>query len=256
MARGDTKKPGSGVRWRFWLALAGIGIACVSTAMAALSVREFALGDPRFTLSRENKDAFSIEGLKYASRAKVARVFAGDFGRSIFSVPIRDRRVRLLALDWVEDASVSRIWPDRLAVRVRERKPVAFVFFRGGVLLIDAHGVLLEPPPQAQFTFPVLSGVREDDTEERRRERVHCLLRVLEDLGTAARDISEVNAADCENIRIIMKMDRRAVELILGEGNFARRYRNFVNHYPEMQRRSPGVKVFDLRLADRIAAEE
>ena len=33
---------------------------------------------------------------------------------------------------------------------------------RRGVLLIDAQGVLLEPPPQAQFAFPVLSGVREE----------------------------------------------------------------------------------------------
>jgi hypothetical protein len=65
-----------------------------------------------------------------------------------------------------------------------------------------------------------------------------------------------VNAADCENIRIIAKMDNRAVELIMGDGNFGRRYRNFVSHYREMQRRSPGVRLFDLRLADRIAAED
>ena len=71
-----------------------------------------------------------FEGLTYASRAKVQRVFAGDFDRSIFSVPLAERRRRLLAIDWVEDASVSRVWPDRLVVRIRERKPVAFVSFR------------------------------------------------------------------------------------------------------------------------------
>ncbi len=42
---------------------------------------------------------------------------------------------------------------------------MAFVLLRSGVLLIDAQGVLLDPPPQAQFAFPVLSGVREDETE-------------------------------------------------------------------------------------------
>ena len=66
----------------------------------------------------------------YASRSKVQRVFADDFDRSIFAVPLDERRRRLLAIDWVEDASVSRVWPDRLVVRIRERKPVAFVFFR------------------------------------------------------------------------------------------------------------------------------
>ena len=126
-------------------------------------------------------EAFTISGLKYTSRAKVQRVFAGDFGRSIFSVPLEERRRRLLAIDWVEDASVMRIWPDRLVIRIRERKPVAFVFFRSGVLLIDGEGVLLDPPAQAQFTFPVLSGVREEEPDEKRRERVRAMLRVQDD---------------------------------------------------------------------------
>ena len=85
------------------------------------------LTDPQFTLSRDRPDALTIEGLNYASRAKVQRVFAEDFDHSVFSVPLDERRRRLLAIDWVEDASVSRIWPDRLVVRIRERQPVAFV---------------------------------------------------------------------------------------------------------------------------------
>jgi cell division protein FtsQ len=251
MAR-EAKKSG-GIRWRLWLALAALAAAGVSTALGALEVRRFALGDPQFTLAR---DSFVIEGARHVSRAKVQRVFAADFGRSVFAAPIEERRLRLLALDWVESASVSRLWPRRLIVRVVERKPVAFVFFRAGVMLIDAHGVLLEPPPQAQFAFPVLAGVREDDSEERRRERVRCLLRVQEELGAQAKEISEVNAADPDNVRVVAQIDGRAVELILGDGNFGRRYRRFLTHYPEMQRRSPGVRTFDMRLPDRIAAEE
>ncbi len=258
MARDTRKSRGGGAfgRWRPWLVLAALAALCVSTAMAALKVREIALTDPQFTLSRDNREAFSIQGLHYTSRAKVLRVFAGDFGHSIFSVPLAERRRRLLAIDWVGDASVSRIWPDRLVVRIAERKPVAFVFFRRGVFLIDSEGVLLEPPPQAQFAFPVLSGVREEETEASRCERVRCMSRVLDELGSLAREVSEVNAADCENIRIVTQVDRRAVELIMGDSSFAQRYRNFTRHYPEMQKRFPGAKTFDLRLADRIAAED
>ena len=256
MAR-EAKKSGRGIHWRFWFALVGVLAACVSTSMAAYKARDFALNDPRFALSRDATGAFVVEGLNHASRSRVMRVFAADFGRSIFSVPLAERRRHLLAIDWVENASVSRLWPNRLLVRVRERKPVAFVNFPSGVLLIDAHGVLLAPPAgQARFAFPVLRGVRQDEPELRRAERVRCLLRVLADLGDSARDVSEVNAADCENIRVVARIENRAVELILGDDHFARRYRNFVVHYPEMQRRSPGVKVFDLRLADRIAAED
>ena len=251
----DAKK-GSGIRWRMWGWAAVAGVVCVSSAAAALKVRRFALDDPQFRLSRDRADSLTITGLRYASKAKVQRVFTADFGRSIFSIPIDERRRRLLAVDWVEDASVLRIWPDRVAVQIVERKPVAFVFLRSGVLLIDRQGVLLDPPAQAQFTFPVLSGVRETETDEQRRERVHAMLKVQDELGYLAKDVSELNVADTENIRIVAQVESRALELILGDANFARRYQNFLNHYPEIRKRSPEVKTFDLRLDDRITAKE
>ncbi|HEY2015275.1 MAG TPA: FtsQ-type POTRA domain-containing protein [Bryobacteraceae bacterium] len=252
----EAKKAAGGIRWRVWLGVCGFAIAGVSTALAGLKVRQFALNDPQFTLSRDRKGALDIQGVKYASRLKVTRMFATDFEHSIFSVPLEERRRRLLAVDWVEDATISRIWPDRLVVRISERKPVAFVFFRAGVLLIDARGVLLDPPPQAQFTFPVLSGIRENETESQRRERVRCLLRVQEELGSGAQDVSEVNAADPDNIRMVAQVDHRTVELTMGYGNFAARYRNFLKHFPEIEKSSPGATRFDLRLDDRILAED
>jgi cell division protein FtsQ len=258
MAR-ENKKPGParpGSRWGTLLAgIAGLGALAVFTGMGALKVRDYVVHDPRFLLSRERKDAVSVEGLHYASRSKVLRVFAPDFDRSIFSVPLAERRRRLLAIDWIEDASVSRIWPDRLVVRTRERKPVAFVFLRAGVLLIDAQGVLLDPPAEAEFSFPVLSGVREDASEPERREQVRALLRLEEDMGPLAKDVSEVNAADADDLRVVVQLDNRALELAMGDGNYARRYRNFLNHYAEMKRTAPDVKSFDLRLDDRITAK-
>jgi cell division protein FtsQ len=229
-----------------------LGAAGVSSAIAGLKMRDFALGDPQFTLSRDRKGALDIQGLQYASGSKVTHIFAADFDHSIFSVPLAERRRRLLAVDWVEEATVSRIWPDRLIVRIHERQPVAFVFFRAGVLLIDSRGVLLEPPPQAQFTFPVLSGVHEAETESQRRERVRCLLRVQEELGS----LFQVNAADPDNIRIVAQVNHGTVELVMGDRNFAARYRNFLKHYPEMQKNSPRARTFDLRLDDRIMAED
>jgi cell division protein FtsQ len=255
MAR-ESKKASDGINWRLLLGLTGLGVVCVSTAMAGYRVRQYVFTDPQFTLSHDRKDALTIQGLNYASRSKVQRIFTTDFDRSVFAVPLAERRRRLLAIDWVEDASISRIWPDRLVVHITERKPVAFVFFRSGVLLIDAHGVLLEPPAQAQFAFPVLSGIREDEPEDRRREHVRTFLGVLEELGVLAKDISEVDAYDSDNIRIVAQIDNRAVALTMGDGNFARRYQSFLNHYQEIRKRSPDAKAFDLRLDDRITVKE
>ncbi len=245
-------------RWNWQVAagIAGALLLTASAAMGALKVRKFVTTDPQFQLSRDRNDALRITGVRYASHAKVMRVFAPDFDHSVFLAPLGERRRRLMAIDWVEDASISRIWPDQLLVRIQERQPVAFVYRRAGILLIDRYGVLLDPPAQAQFAFPVLSGVREDEGLEQRRERVRAFLRVQRDMGYLAKDISEFNTADLDNIRVVAQVGRRAVELMLGDENFGRRYQNFLSHYPEIEKRSPEVKLFDLRLDDRITAKE
>jgi cell division protein FtsQ len=251
----EAKRPAR-FNWKLAGMLVLLGAVCVSTAMAAFGVRHYVTSDARFNLSRQHPDALTIQGLAYTPRVKVERVFAGDFGRSVFSIPLDERRRRLLAIDWVEDATVSRIWPDRLVVRVRERRPIAFAPVRGGILLIDAYGVLLDPPPQARFAFPVLSGVREDQPEAARRECAQLMLRVVGDLGYMAKQVSEVNVADPETVRIVAEVEGHAVELILGGDRFATRFQSFLGHYPEIRKGSPEARFFDLRLDDRITVKE
>lgn len=256
MAR-EAKKTEKTGRWRRWAGLAVLGAACVSTAWAGLKVRDYLATNPQFTLSPDNPKAIAIEGLHYAPRSQVLRVFARDLGRSIFSIPLAERRRRLLAIDWVEDASVSRLWPGQLTVRIRERKPVAFVMPGSGLLLlIDPNGVLLDPPAQAEFSFPVLSGIREDSTEPERRERVRAFLAFEQDMGREAKSISEVDATDPEDLLVVAQMGDRAVSLHMGDSNYCRRYRNFARHYAEMAQAAPDAKAFDLRLDDRITAKE
>jgi cell division protein FtsQ len=257
MARESKKSPvRRGVNWRLLFAFFVVAVVGVSTAVAGYKVRDFVTTDPQFFLSRDRKDAITVQGLKYASRYKVQRVFAGDYDHSVYAVPLAERQRRLMAIDWIEDASVSRVWPDRIVVRVRERQPVAFVNLRRGVRLIDAHGKLLDPPSQSQFAFPVLSGIGENDTDQQCLDHVTTFLRVQEDLGYLAKEISEIDTADPENIRIITQVDRRALTLLVGDGSFAARYRNFAKHYPEIVKRSPQARIFDLRLEDRITVKE
>ena len=97
------------VKWRVLLGGAALALVTASAAMAAFKVRRFVTTDPQFSLSRDRGDALQIEGLKYAARAKILREFTADFGRSIYAVPLAERRRRLLDVDWVEDAAVSRI---------------------------------------------------------------------------------------------------------------------------------------------------
>jgi hypothetical protein len=73
-------------------------------------------------------------------------------------------------------------------------------------------------------------------------------------LGPVGKNISEVNTAAPENLTVVTQIDDRAVELVVGNRHFLRRVQSFLDHYPEIRRRSGDVRAFDLRLDDRITA--
>jgi cell division protein FtsQ len=249
--------------WRIWAAAFGWLALFVSTGIAAHKMEHFVSTDPQFRFSLENRGAIVIEGLRYTARSAVTRIFAPDSGHSIYLIPLAERRRRLLGVDWVEEASVSRLWPNRIIVRITERRPVAFVNLPlhervriARLALIDSEGVFLEPPPVTKFKFPILQGVSDQQTEAERRVRVNAMQRLLEELGPVGKDISEINAANTENMRIILQIDKRALELELGDSGFADRVSFFMNHYADVKRKSPTVTSFNLRLENNIITKE
>ena len=75
----------SGSRWRLWLGIVMLAVIGVSSAMAALKIREYRAGTTRnSTLSRDRQDALAIQGIRYTPRSRVQRVFAADFEHSLF----------------------------------------------------------------------------------------------------------------------------------------------------------------------------
>jgi cell division protein FtsQ len=214
--------------------------------------------DQRFALSK-----IDISGNVYARPERIRAVFAADMEKSLFSVPLVPRRLHLLAVDWVRTASITRVWPDRLAVKVTERKPVAFARLAvtdgstwHGLSLIDDEGVLISIPPKVRFRLPVVSGMSEEQSDEERRSRVEAAQHLLADLGERSRDISEVNAANLQEMKVIADVQGRGYELWLGDQHFRSRYLNFVSHFDDIRKHSENATIFDLSSDDRILAKQ
>ncbi len=270
MGRKPSANPGGGRDWRRVLKYTAFSAGALAAVLLALffisRFDQLLAEDPRFRLAPPSEEtglspALAVEGAVHVPLERIAAVCAGDYGRSLYLLPIEERRRSLLAIDWVKDASVSRLWPDRLAVRIVERTPVAFVQLpgraggaAGETALIDADGVLLAMPPRGRFTLPVLAGIRREQDPALRRRRVALALRLLREASAHAADFSEIDVADPENLRVVQAVGGRAVTLMLGNRNFQSRLQNFLNHYPEIQQRLPNAVQFDLRLDDRITA--
>lgn len=82
----------------------------------------------------------TVEGRDRTTRGDVLRALRVERGQSIFDVDLVAARDELMRLDWISDATVTRILPGRVHVEIVERKPYA-VWQRGGALsVIDADG--------------------------------------------------------------------------------------------------------------------
>ncbi len=217
---------------------------------------QFLIHDPRFAVNgpdgADDTSVIQIQGAQHASRRAIEGAFADDMGQSIYLLPLDARRATLRNVDWVRDATVMRLWPNRVVVRVAERKPVAFVTLPGSRYgLIDEDGVIL-PPATDRFHLPVLRGVSARDPLLDRRDRVQRMQKLLHALGANADKIAEVDVIDREDIRVTQPYEGRMVTLLLGDQNFAVRYQNFLNHYAEIREKMPNASSLDLRMEDRI----
>jgi len=219
-------------------------------------LEQFLIHDPRFAVSgpegADDASVIQIQGAQHASRRAIEGAFAEDMGQSIYLLPLEARRATLRTVDWVKDATVMRLWPNRVVVRVAERKPVAFVTLSGSRYgLIDEDGVIL-PPATDRFHLPVLRGVAARHPLADRRDRVQRMQRLLRALGANADKIAEVDVTDREDLRVTQTYGGRMVTLLLGDQNFAVRYQNFLNHYAEIREKMPDASSLDLRMEDRI----
>ena len=257
----------SEIRWgrfAFWL---GAGVfLMVGTLFAWHSTEEFLIRDDRFRIAEPEDIAgqspdLKVEGIRYASASQIRHVFAEDFGRSLYLVPLQKRRLQLMEIDWVENATVSKVWPDTIRAVVKERQPVAFVRLprlrrdsTSRLALIDHDGFILRPRVAAQFTLPVISGIQENESIENRKARVHRALAMLREVGPLSNQISEVDVTDVNNIIIAEHVGNNVVNLILGSENFQDRLVNFLANYNEVKQKRPDASVLDLRVDGAITA--
>ena len=229
-----------------------------------LSIDNFLASDSRFFLPGppepgERSQFLQVEGVRNVTDEQVLQVFAQDFGRSIYLCRLRERRLKLLGIDWIKEASVSRLWPNRLVIRIKERTPVAFVQLPasdGAMLLwlVDGEGVLLDPQRAQSFRLPVLTGLSRKEPEAGRRERMKRFLRMQSELSSYMDKVSEIDVSEIDNLKVIQQFDDRALTLMLGNQSYRERYENFINNHQQIRTRLPDAVTLDLRLKDRITA--
>lgn len=223
-----------------------------------LAAHRLVFGGPLFVLS--SSDQITVSGGQHVSAGDVISCFAVDLGRNIFYIPLHQRRLAIEQIPWVAHATVLRLWPNALQVRLTERVPVAFARVGTGVELVDAHGVLLPRPPAGSYNFPVLTDLAgtdpasdsDQDVQQRVRQvAVYLAMKNDLDAGGAhhSNEFSEIDLHDPSDLQTTIQLngDPDAVVVHFGHEHFLDRYRLLTAHIQQWQASFAHLASVDLR---------
>ena len=104
-----------------FLRIAGILLAITLIVLPVAAVVNGWIGAERFPLTklRVASDA------RHVDDAELQKVLAPFAKQGFFAVRLDDAQIALAKLPWVEEAEVSKKWPDVLEVKIREHRPLA-----------------------------------------------------------------------------------------------------------------------------------
>jgi cell division protein FtsQ len=224
------------------------------------SLAVFMLSSPRFLLT--TADEVVLTGNTYVTADEVSSalglVRAGKpaFGMNILRISLEEKKMQLDTIPWVRSATVTRVYPNRLAVNLVERTPIAFVNMGGRLKLVDAEGVLLDKPEQATFDFPVLTGL---DAANGQAERVARLVlfeafqrQIAGEIAGSRWIVSEVDLADPDDLKAMLVEGRETLQVHFGHGDFQERFQNFLTLLPEVRKAQGRIDSIDLRYRNQI----
>jgi cell division protein FtsQ len=167
-------------------------------------------------------------------------------GRSFFATNLSDVKDKLEQRPWVESAAVRRVWPDRLAIEVRERKPLAY--WSDGRLVSRSGEVFAPSNPEVAGKLPLLSGPDERVMEVIRMARTMSDTLAEHSLGFAGLSLEQRGAWTLTL--------SNGIEVVLGRDQVTERFERFVTVYQErLVSRASDVKRVDARYSNGVAVK-
>lgn len=187
-----------------------------------------------------------IEGRKDLSREQLLAKIAVERGTPLFSVDTRAVQSRLLELQPVHDARVTRLWPDRLLVQIQERVPIALWQKDGKLMPIDRDGVALTYQRAENFSnLPVVVG---DDAPKQTNE----LLAALDAYPELKSLVLGATYVGDRRWDLFLKS---GMQIKLPEGDVAAGLKRLMDFANEQMIFGKPIAAVDLRLPDRVVVK-
>lgn len=231
------------------------GLALLFAALAGLVVLGGALfwfaQRPYFALR-----AIEVRGdLQHVTSASIRAAIAGRLKGNYFTMRLDETRRLLEGVPWVAQASVRRVWPDRLLVTLTEHR--ALGVWNDGRLLSDTGELFVANPAEAEVHGPLPAFAGPDAAARDAARRYYDFAALLAPLGmrVAAVGITErrswaIDAVGADGAQTRLELGRDTDALALRD-----RLAQIVAAFPMVAARMGGTpQSIDARYPNGLAA--
>lgn len=227
--------------------------------IAAIAVGGGAAGFIRLTRAGFfNIDRVLVRGNSRLSTGEVMMLVDGLRGESVFGADLEHYRARLLDSPWVADATLRRVLPSTIDLRINERVPIAVGRLGDQLFLVDPSGVIIDEygPQYAQYDLPIVDGLVTSPAhggpavDEDRARLLARFVDALSAVPAIRQHVSQVDVSDPYNLVAILDQD--PVALRLGDRDFVARLQRYLELAPSLKDQIQEIDAVDLRFDERI----
>lgn len=233
------------MKGKFWKGLLVVAVVAGSgiVTLVGYTAMNYLYTSPRFEVKR-----LSVVGLKRVEQTQVLAQVGLQDPTNVFSVDLEQVRLRIEGLKWVRFATVQRVLPDTLSIKIAERQPVGLARIRGVIYQFDEQAELLNQDRGAGVHFPILDGLKIDDAESNQK-KIDLYRRIMDDLH-GQNELSEIHINDEGEVSVVSLSEPLLVNL--GSDQFRARWGHYLQLRTQIQREYPDTVQVDFRFKNQV----
>ncbi len=210
------------------------------------------LGDPSFRV-RE----VEVEGGRKMARETLLSLTVMEGMPNLFSVNLKEVVKRLESHPWIEQVRVRKVFPDKIFIRVEERKPMAIIQLEE-LYYIDTKGEIFSPVGEKdEYNYPYLTGLTRQVLEKEPVEARRLITKALELLSVVDREkapplgeISEIHMEKSSGIHCFTRAE--GVEVKMGWEDFGEKKKRLSLIWSDLRRRGFSPVSIDCSDLNRV----
>ncbi|MCH7803826.1 MAG: FtsQ-type POTRA domain-containing protein [Acidobacteria bacterium] len=213
---------------------------------------------PTEVAMRFQLEEIHYQGLVHLDRRALDALIDQSVSKNLMSVDLDRIRDLVESESWVREATVRRKLPNQLVIHIRERQAIALAAIDNELYVVDEGGVILDRPGPSHQSIdrPIVRGLMNAARENAQEEnilRMQVYLRVVEELASHNRSISEVDVETPEQVAVFPTED--PIPIHLGDDDFLRRYETFMSQkdlYDRLKEEYGTIESVDVTYDNKI----